>query len=163
MRNLLLRSASGIVYVGLIVGLLLWGGEVGFPLLCCLFTVLGMVEFLQITQGGLSKNPFTSTLDLFLGVCMPIIAFISLATPQWLTFPYTFVMIGIYVFLWLVRMVMQLYSTSPKSLERMAFTIMSLVYIAFPMACTVVVYHFLCLLHISEPTRNVRIDDAVLW
>lgn len=140
MRNLLLRSASGFVYVGIIVGLLLWGGEVGFPLLCCLFTVLGMVEFLQITQGGLSRNPFTSTLDLFLGVSIPIMVFIALAAPQWLTFPYTFVMIGIFIFLWLVRMVMQLYSTSPKSLERMAFTIMSLVYIALPMACTVVVY-----------------------
>jgi len=140
MKNILVRSASGLVYVGLIVCLTLWGDSMGFLLLCCLFTVLGMSEFLHITQGGLSKNPFTSALDLFLGLSIPVMMFFNVGIPQYYSFPYFSVMFCAFLILVMVRMVMQLYSTSPNSIQRMAYTVMSMAYVAVPLAMAIAVY-----------------------
>ncbi len=141
MKNILIRSLSGAVYVAIIVVLVLWGGQIGFPLLCCAFTILGMTEFLQITTGGMSKNPAASALDLFLGLCIPVMVFYSLYLPVTYSHSFFIVMLGVFIMLAIIRLVMQLYSTSPRSLERMAYTIMSMVYVALPLSAAVAVYN----------------------
>lgn len=140
MKNIIVRSLSGAVYVALIVVLVLWGGDFGFPALLCVFSLIGMSEFLQITQGGMSKNPFTSTLDLFLGLCLIFLAYFLFYISSAAIIFYAVAMACAIIALVIVRLIMQLYSTSPNSLTRMAYTIMALVYVAMPLALTVAVY-----------------------
>lgn len=140
MKNIIVRSLSGAVYVALIIVLVLWGGDFGFPALLCVFSLIGMSEFLQITQGGMSKNPFTSTLDLFLGLCLIFLAYFLFYIPSTASIFYAVAMACAIIGLVIIRLIMQLYSTSPNSLTRMAYTIMALVYVAMPLALTVAVY-----------------------
>lgn len=135
MKNLILRSLTGIVYVGIIVGAILLGGWwfVGF---ICLFTVLALVEFYQLTNaadGG--ENSTALVVDVAGGLVLAFgIATLNVAE---LSMFYTSVLGGtfflIYLFYLLARMILQLYSREPSPLNNLAYSFMGQMYIALPL------------------------------
>ena len=63
---------SGAVYVALIVCSILFGQGWSFPLLCCVFVFLGIMEFQKMTQSNFYDSPRTLFVDLLTGLCLPI-------------------------------------------------------------------------------------------
>lgn len=118
-KNWLIRSASGIIYVGIIIGCLFWG-IVPFSVLAALLGVLAVVEFEKICEG---ISP-TSLPPLILDAVG--IVFLTLS---WLWFP---------IFGWLVvylcRMVLELYVKNPKPIRCLSISLMSQIYIGLPLA-----------------------------
>lgn len=129
MNKLLLRALTGACYVGLIIGSLLWGKLLGFTLLCCLFTLLGMYEFLKMTKGNIALHSFTTTLDILIGLSVTSSLYLSRGTSVSL-----WLMLAEITFLILLRGVMQLYTGTRQPATDMGLSALSVIYVALPMA-----------------------------
>lgn len=77
MKNLVLRSLSGIIYVALIVGALV-GGLAWSTALFSIFCVVAMLEFQHITMGPAIKgiDVVTRTLDVVVGLILVNVVYI---------------------------------------------------------------------------------------
>ncbi len=135
MKNLLLRSLTGIVYVGVILGAITLGGWwfVGFV---CLFTTLALVEFYGLTNataGG--ENPSSLIVDVAGGLVLAFgLSTLNTADAS----PLSAKVLGgtfflLYLLYLLVRQVMQLYSREQSPLNNLAFSFMGQMYIALPL------------------------------
>ena len=117
-KSLLLRSASGIIYVGVIVGCIFWG-LVPFTILAIILGILAVFEFEKISEGNNSHSLPVRFLD--------IIGTASLAL-CWLGFP---------LFIWLcamvVRMVLELYMKNEDPIKCVAISLMTQIYIGLPL------------------------------
>jgi len=51
MKNIIVRSLSGAVYVGLIVASLVWGHSMAYPLVCALLAAAGIIEINKLSLG----------------------------------------------------------------------------------------------------------------
>lgn len=51
MKNILVRSLSGAVYVGVIIASIVWGGKWAYPVVCAILCAAGIVEFNRICLG----------------------------------------------------------------------------------------------------------------
>ena len=114
---------SGAVYVALIVCSILFGQGWSFPLLCCVFVFLGIMEFQKMTQSNFYDSPRTLFVDLLTGLCLPITVALF-ATDNNILAMFTALLT---VTLMLVRLIMQLYSHRTDSLHHIALAIMSVV------------------------------------
>lgn len=117
-KSLLIRSASGLVYIAIVIGCVLWGS---FPLsfLAAAFAALAIVEFEKITH-ELSKATIpTLLLDIAGGICLAF---------GWMLYP-----LILWIFVLLCRMTMELYIKSPTPLANLAKSLMSQLYIALPL------------------------------
>ncbi len=54
MRNIIVRSLSGAVYVGLIVASLVWSHSTAYPLVCALFAAIGIIEINKLSLGPIN-------------------------------------------------------------------------------------------------------------
>ncbi|MDE6577896.1 MAG: phosphatidate cytidylyltransferase [Muribaculaceae bacterium] len=117
-KSLLLRTVSGIVYIAIIVGCILWGS---FPLsiMAAAFAALAIVEFEKITKELSSATVPTLLLDIAGGVCFAF---------GWMFFPMI-----IWIFVILCRMTLELYIKSPTPLANLAKSLMAQLYIALPL------------------------------
>ncbi|MDE5887958.1 MAG: phosphatidate cytidylyltransferase [Muribaculaceae bacterium] len=118
LKSLLTRTVSGIIYVAIIVGCVLWGS---FPLsfMAAAFAALAIVEFEKITH-ELSKATIpTLLLDIAGGICLAF---------GWLLYP-----LILWIFVLLCRMTMELYIKSPTPLANLAKSLMTQLYIALPL------------------------------
>lgn len=136
MKNIVVRAMSGAVYVALIVCNILFGQGWGFPLLCCVFVFLGIMEFQKMTQSNFYDSPRTLFVDLLTGLCLPITVAL---------FASGNVILGMFtallaVTLMLVRLIMQLYSHRADALHHIALAIMSVIYVALPLTFAVLLY-----------------------
>mgnify|MGYP001024785749 CR=1 FL=1 len=127
---------SGAVYVALIVCSILFGQNWGFPLLCCIFIFLGVMEFQKMTQSNFYDSPRSLFVDLLVALSMPVTVAMWVAGYEFL---------GIIVplaacVLAMIRFVMQLYAHRADALRHMAFSIMSVAYVAVPMVFAVLLY-----------------------
>ena len=128
MNHLLLRTLPGAVYVALIVAGLLWGGLTAFSLICTLFALLGMTEFLRMTKGDLKKHRATFVADLAIG--LSIAAFPALAQGALNSI---FILTLEISSLILLRGVMQLYIRSEQPAKDIALSVLSVLYVAVPL------------------------------
>lgn len=138
MKNLALRSLSGIIYVALIVGAVLLGNW-WFTALMLLFGVLAVVEFQHIVSGRPKGfwQCAADTFDVVAAVC--IILFTTLAViPNWLIFT----CMGVLMLYTLVRFTMSLYDKSKTAYVNVAWSTLSLLYIAVPLALLNMVYFY---------------------
>ncbi len=129
MKNILLRASSGAIYVALIVCSILFGHEWGFPLFCCVLTILGIPEFMKMAQSNTSSNTYSTIVDIVIGLSILIFHLIG------------YQILPIALLLIIIRMIMQLYIKNTNALQHIAYSIMSVVYIAFPL-WTGIVLHF---------------------
>ncbi|MDE6299037.1 MAG: hypothetical protein K2M10_05270, partial [Muribaculaceae bacterium] len=118
MKSLVLRTVSGLVYIAIIIGCLLWGP---FPLsiMAAAFAALAIVEFEKITKELSSATIPTLLLDIAGGVCLAF---------GWMLYP-----IIMWVFVIICRMTLELYIKSPTPLANLAKSMMSQIYIAVPL------------------------------
>ena len=124
MKNLMVRSLTGIVFVAVMVGCILWG-SVSFQLLFTLITGMSVWEFCHIVNGrdDVQVNTPICTVSgvyLFLAVS----GFCSGLTPAGVFIPYLLSVVYL--------LTSELYLKSGHSLNNWAFTMMSQMYVALP-------------------------------
>ena len=124
MKSWLLRSASGIVYVGIIVGSIFWG-IYPFTLVAILFGVLAVFELEKICE-GISENSLPTTLLDAAGIVA--ICFF------WQVFP-----LIIWLFVYLGRIILELYLRNPRPIRCLAISLMSQIYIGLPLGLMTVI------------------------
>ncbi len=138
-KNVAVRALSGAVYVGLIVGSI-FGPVWAFPSLCCLFAIIGIIEFQKMSQDDFYKSPRTLFVDLLIGLSMP--AFVALYLTAYAPFD-SFLFIFVIVMV-IFRMVMELYCHHSNPVRHIGMSIMSVVYVAVPLS-------FAALLNVMNP------------
>lgn len=122
-KKLLTRSISGLVYVLLIVGCVLWGLP-GIAVLGVLFAILATFELEQITHEVTSRRMPLVVLDI-LGVALLSISF-NPAMP--------IVPLLLWVLVVLVRLIAELYFKNENPLKSMAHSLFAQIYIGLPLA-----------------------------
>lgn len=131
MKNLLVRSLSGLIYICVIIGLLTLGGVYGFPALCCLFALIGAIELFHIADAG-GGFDVTMGLDIIaVGVIagMPILATMSPALPSCLI-----------ICILLFRFILQLYMHSSSPATRLSTSLLAYIYVGASLASTSYLY-----------------------
>ncbi|MDE6243176.1 MAG: phosphatidate cytidylyltransferase [Muribaculaceae bacterium] len=127
MKNLILRSISGALYVALLVGSLLMG-PVYFCALCLVFGVIGVVEFRKLMSKGTEVNVGSLAADVFAIICLTTL-------PAWQQNPYigigglTMITMLIFAFYLLVRFIIGIYSSSPAAVSDTATSVFGVMYI----------------------------------
>lgn len=117
-KKILIRSLSGIVYIGIIVAAILLGQK-GVCILSMLFAALATIEFSKITV-GLRRSTVASVIVDTASACLLTLGFFGFPILLW---------IGCLI----VRLVMELYSESPDHLRNLAYSFMSQIYIGLPL------------------------------
>ena len=125
-KNVGIRSVSGLVYIALIV-FMIWLGSAGVALLSGLFALLASVELNKLTEdpGGKLKEPPIFALDAAICVCIAVSGF----SMMWLW------LVPVAIFLVMLRMILFIYSRSQNSLSFLMQSLMQYVYIAMPLCC----------------------------
>lgn len=130
MKNVLVRSLSGIVYVALIV-LALVAGQNWSTALFSIFCVVAMLELQRITMGQVTNGNKVAAraLDILVALSMCNVAYI-------LDFPEIagITCIGIIFGYGLLRFIVALYDKSKSALADVAWSMLSIGYIALPIA-----------------------------
>lgn len=144
-KNWLLRSFSGLIYVGLVVGFIFWG-IIPFSILIAIFGIIAVMEFEKICE-GISENSIPT---LFLDAAG--VVFLSFA---WLWYP-LLGWICIYVF----RLVLELYVKNEKPIRRMALSLMTQIYIGIPLAVMTMIGKYLGLHFIFAIFLMIWINDT---
>lgn len=123
MKNLLTRTLSGIIYAALIVGCTLAGGW-WFVSLLILFVILAVVEFHQLTDSGepLSRKWLPVLADTATGVLLVA------------GFSWSLSLLAVALFVLILRPIIQFYVHEDAPLSRLAYSYMSVLYIALPLA-----------------------------
>lgn len=133
MKNILLRSFTGLVYVGLILaGILI--NEVSYLCLTALLCVPTLIEFYRLASSG-SANDSTAV------KVTDIVGGLLLIGGTWelvnYLLPYG---LGAFILYLLVRFIMTLYSKEKEPLRSLTRSLTGIVYIALPLALSTIVY-----------------------
>ncbi|MBD5313821.1 MAG: phosphatidate cytidylyltransferase [Bacteroides sp.] len=135
MKNLILRSITGIIYVGLICAVVLTGGW-SYIVFFGLIAILALEEFYNLTNASTGgENMTTLIIDVAGGLIMCI--GLGIVNTGVLT-PFTMAVLGgtfftIYLLYLIVRLVMQLYNQEASPLTNLAYSYMGQMYIALPL------------------------------
>lgn len=132
MQNLIVRALAGVVFVGILIGALLFG-QYSFAIVFGLITALALYEFYGLLQNA-AKISLPRALNivggvlLFFGTYYYISASNCLFTTSLLTclIPY-----GLYL---LVLFISELYSKRTNPLQSLAYSVLGQIYIAIPFA-----------------------------
>lgn len=131
MKNILLRSVSGIVYVALIVACILIG-KWTYLFLCALFTALGILELSSIHSAD-GRDIRQTALDIIGGII--------LVGGIWsVSFFGNISFLASYLIYLMGRFVYQLYVTGKHPMKDIAYSMLSQAYIALPLALSAVIY-----------------------
>ncbi len=136
MKNLLLRSVSGIVYVAVIVAGLV-AGQWAFMGMTALFVLLAMIEFHKLCNAGNRIDMPVMMLDVVGGLVMAVSAFAcfsGMVPVQGGAFilPYLIYLI--------LRMILQLYVRRGSALNSLAYSFMGQLYVALPLSMMNMLY-----------------------
>lgn len=136
MKNILIRATSGAVYVALIVVSILYGGYWAFPTLCGFFTFLGIMEFQRMAQTDFFSSPRSLFVDLLIGLLIiATVASVAFELISWLLVLVTIAVV-------IVRLIMQLYSHRADAVKHLAYSLMSIFYVAVPLALAITLYFY---------------------
>lgn len=127
-KNIITRSISGAVYVGLLVGAVFSGG-IWIILLTSIFAMVGVYEFTSMTSEG--KYPrFASLLDISAAVILQVVAGATFTASRrgFMT------LLMIYLLLVIFRTVSQLYSVKRNPVNSLSRSMMAQMYVAMPLA-----------------------------
>ena len=135
MKNVIVRSFTGLIYIGIIIAALLLGNA-WMLALTLLFTLLAVNEFNTISdRHDLSRG--LNLLDL-LTACMPSVAIYVFDNSTQIT---TAAIIGIaYIACLIARMIVPLYIKNSNPLVQTAHSFMSQIYVVWPLASMFIAY-----------------------
>lgn len=153
LKNVMIRSASGLVYIGLVIGGILCG-RIGVGILASLLAILGCCE---LESKGMAKEAKGNRSTLILTDCIMLLMLIlaganAFANPQLCN-----LFLLILVFVMGFRMVLQIFIPQKQPLFSVATSFFSLLYIGLPL----VILECLCTLSWS-PWYPICII-AMIW
>ena len=119
LKSWILRSLSGIVYIGIIICSLFWG-QIPFSIVIALIGIMAVMEFRKICE-GITESSFPILLLDATGVIF--LAF------SWLWYP----LLG-WICVYLCRMILQLYTQNERPIRCLAISLMTQIYIGLPLA-----------------------------
>lgn len=138
MKNVITRSITGLIYIGVIIGALA-GGSSWMLALVLLLTLLAVDEFNRITDSH-NLHPALRILDI-LTSCMPAIVVYSVFTLNLSLGTLLATTMGIgYIFYLMARMIFQLYIKGADMLAQTAHSMMGQIYIVWPLTTLLAVY-----------------------
>ena len=140
MKKILVRAASGSVYVALIVAALLLHTPYMFYGLLVLFTVLGIIELHHLVDNNDTTRRhklLVAILDCFGGVSLFSTAFFFLVDNE-ITVAF---FLGFFAYL-VARIVAQIYITGENALQSFAHSCLTQAYVALPLTLLNVIYAF---------------------
>ena len=138
MKNILIRAASGAVYVALIVLSIIYGGNWAFPTLCGFFTFLGIMEFQRMAQTDFFSSPQSLFVDLLIGL---LLITLTACMGSGEAGGFVVMMLSyVAILLVIVRLIMQLYSHRADTVKHIAYSLMSIFYVAVPLASAIMLY-----------------------
>ena len=117
-KSWLIRSLSGIVYVGVIVGCIFWG-LIPFSILTAIIGVLAVFEFERICE-GISENRIPT-------LCLDAAGIV------FLNFGYLVSPLFVWILIFLCRLILQLYVMNNRPIRSLALSLMSQIYIGGPL------------------------------
>lgn len=118
LKSLLLRSCSGLIYCGIIIATLFWGiYPFSFMMMC--FGILASIELSKICK-DITQNSLP-------GLILDCTA-ISFLCFSWLNFP----LLG-WIFVYICRIILELYLKSEKPIRCLAISLMTQIYIGLPL------------------------------
>ena len=127
MGNLIKRSITGILYIGVIVGCILWGNA-GVLLLSLVFSALGVLEFEVLSDRNYSPRAI-----LIYDIIGAMLLTFSIAM-CYTTLPTESPLFMLLWLLWLLgRMTLELYSREEDALNHLCHSLTAQVYIALPL------------------------------
>ncbi|MCM1094490.1 MAG: phosphatidate cytidylyltransferase [Bacteroides sp.] len=133
MKNILLRSISGAIYVGLIVGGIL-AGKWSFLALCALFAGLGIMELHHLhSNKGCDKTQ--TVIDTIGGIILVA------GTWQSIFFGIHYILAAYLLYI-MARIVYQLYRTGDTPMRDLAYSMLSQMYVALPLAMIMFIYAY---------------------
>jgi phosphatidate cytidylyltransferase len=129
MKNLCIRTISGIVFVGIMAGCLL-GGEISYACLMLFLLISMLIEFYALTMGP--KQWSQKTIGIIAGVYLWIATFLLMER-------YDLLLVGLsfacaMLLLWMTLLIGQLYKKHDKPFDAIACTLLGYIYIALPLA-----------------------------
>lgn len=133
LKKILIRSFSGLLYIAIIVGAILWGRP-GITLLSVIFGTIATIEFTKITK-GLSAARIPALIADAAGV-------ICLALGSY------FLPMLVWIFCVVCRLVIELYANEEDALRSLAYSMMIQVYIGMPMFVLTAFSEFLAAPHL---------------
>lgn len=142
MKNVIVRSCSGLIYIGMVIGAVLAGG-IWLVLLLSLLAALGIHEFKGMTRQG--KRPrLLAMLDLSVGILMII--------STWLIFTADFTSALTLTVLWgimlMVRVAAQIYTHDEDPVNVVSRSIFALFYVVMPLCALIALYYFFATPHL---------------
>lgn len=141
MKNVIIRSISGAVYVALVIGAILLGKE-AFAALTLLFIMLAVIEASRLFQGGKPLDLLTMAVDVAGGIAV----FIGLAAPYIFapeeidSLPQYAGVIPFTLYL-LVRLTVELFMNRENPLDHLRSSVLAIIYTAFPLSLMYILYN----------------------
>lgn len=139
MKNIVLRSASGLVYVVLIVGSLIVADlfPLGFWLLMAFFALAGFHEALNLFDGE-SRRSFSFRLLDYVGA-LSLYGLITMIAPmvQDVLSPECMLASLVFPLYLLIRVIAQLFRPTERAISDLAHTFLALVYVVMPLGLLV--------------------------
>lgn len=135
MKNLILRSITGAIYVALICASVLAGGWY-FIVFFGLISIIALNEFYRLSNASTGgENVTTLVVDMVGGliVCVGLGCVNMSLMPPFMTAVMGGTFFTIYMLYLIVRLVMQLYNQENSPLTNMAYSYMGQMYIALPL------------------------------
>lgn len=127
LKKIAIRALSGLVYCLIIIGCIILGYK-GVTILASLLTIWGCLEFTHITGGLTRRNIPAAILDIAACLSLSISLCIGLPLENILTNWLAIIML---------RLIVEIYLKSDHPLRHTAHSLMSQIYIGFPMAVMV--------------------------
>lgn len=138
MKNLIKRAITGLIYIGFIVGAILWGST-GVFILSLLFAGLGVGEFMTMVNGSPTSRT-TWILDILGGLILTggigVIFLPNAFTTSWVY------LLLIWAIWFLGRMIAELYVNEGNALVNLSMSIMSQIYVAMPLGLLNLINHY---------------------
>jgi len=125
LKKLLLRTLSGIVYCGIIVGCILLGHN-AVAVMASILASIAVIEFTRITSDLKKLRIPTLLLDIAGCICLCMSMFVFPLLLFWLA-------------IMIARFIEELYMNDNKPLHNLAYSMMSQIYIGAPLACAVAI------------------------
>ena len=126
-KNWLIRTLSGLVYVGFIVGCIFWG-IIPFSILFAIIGVLAVFEFEKICE-GISERSLPCLLLDATGVVFLTLGYLIYPVFGW-------------IIVYLCRCILELYSKNEKPIRSLALSLMTQLYIGLPLSLMTIIGEF---------------------
>lgn len=125
-KNLITRSLSGIVFIGVILTSIFLG-QYAFTILMLVLSIIGLLEFVKMAKKYLSSNKDIAILLLSGILCFALIASVN---THWIESKYQVLLILVFV----IPFIYTLFSTLKNPLEQLGLISLGILYISIPFA-----------------------------